>query len=184
MAEKEAKVDEAPAPTAAPAPVAAARSGRLVTILHVVNTVVLVAVLVLQVLRSGGLRHDARADERTAPAGPPQRAEKKGDGKEALPGPTLKLADFVIHLRDTDVDRYARVSFELELADEKAKDTVTSRMPQIRDAFLAFLSDRRAEEFRGSDAIFRIKGALVQKLGDAVPSASVRALYITELVVQ
>jgi flagellar protein FliL len=146
---------------------------------------VLVAVLVLQVLRPGGLRHDARADEHAAPAErPPPVAEKKSDGKEALPGPTLKLADFVVHLRDTDADRYARISFEMELPDEKSKDAVNGRMPQIRDAFLAFLSDRRADEFRGSDAISKVKGQLSQELGEVAPTAGVRALYITELVVQ
>jgi flagellar protein FliL len=180
MAEEEEKVETA----TAPAPPSPPRSARLGPVLHVVNTLVLVAVLVLQVVRPGGLRHDARAEEHAAPAERPRVAEKKQDGKEALPGPTLKLADFVIHLRDSDADRYARVSFEMELPDEKAKEVVTARMPQIRDTFLAFLSDRRAEEFRGSDAIFRIKSALAQKLGEVVPSAGVRALYITELVVQ
>ena len=76
------------------------------------------------------------------------------------------------------------VSFEIEVPDEKAKDAVTLRMPQIRDAFLVYLSDRTAEDLRGADAITRLKSALTQKISEVAPGAPVRSLYITELIVQ
>jgi flagellar FliL protein len=61
---------------------------------------------------------------------------------------------------------------------------VTLRMPQIRDAFLSYLSDRTAEDLRGSEAIGRVKAALGQRLAEVAPGAPVRGLYVTELVVQ
>mgnify|MGYP005811120099 CR=1 FL=1 len=170
--------------TPAPAPTAKTpRRLRLGAILQVVNTAALAALLAMQLLRPG-LRHDARAEERAAAAEARAPEERRGAPPEGQPGPTLRLADFVVHLRDADADRYARVSFELELRDEKAKEAVTARLPQIRDAFLAYLSDRTSEEFRGSEAIARIKAALAEKLGGLVPAAGARALYLTELVVQ
>ncbi len=175
MAAEETKV--AAAATAAPA--APGRAGRAALAVQVVNTVALVALLALQALRPGGARHETRADERPAPA-----ARAKDEAREASPGPTLRLADFVVHLRDADADRYARVSFELELRDDQAKEGVTARVPQIRDAFLGYLSDRTSEEFRGSEAIARVKAALGEKLGALAPPGGVRALYLTELVVQ
>lgn len=86
------------------------------------------AVLALLVLKPGGLKH--------AEASPSEHGKKAKDGKAALPGPTLRLPDFVVHLRDVDADRYARMSFELELPDEKAKEGINARLPQIRDSFL------------------------------------------------
>jgi flagellar FliL protein len=181
MADGEAKVEGAPGK-----PARLERNVSLGLILQVVNTVVLVAVLALQVLRPGGLRPAARGPEEKRAASAP--AEKAGtDGAkaaEAGPGPTMRLADFVVHLRDPDTDRYARVSFELELKDEKSKEGLTARLPQVRDAFLVYLSDRSSEELRGGEAIARVKNALAMKLGEVARDVPVRALYITELVVQ
>ncbi len=170
-------------PATAPTTPEARRRFPLGAILQVANTAALAALLAVQLLRPG-VRHDTRAEERFTPADARAPEERRAAPPEGQPGPTLRLADFVVHLRDADADRYARISFELELRDEKGKEAVTARLPQIRDAFLAYLSDRTSEEFRGSEAIARIKAALAEKLGALGPAAGVRALYLTELVVQ
>ena len=99
-------------------------------------------------------------------------------------GPMMKLPDFVVHLRDIDAEHYARMTFELEVKDEKAKEEVTARIPVIRDAFLVYLSDRTADEMRGGDAMLRIKAALTAKLAEVAPGLPVKKLYVTEMVVQ
>jgi len=182
--------EEAKAEAKAPA-AKTAGGGKLVPVLLVVNSLLLAGVLALLLLRPpGAAPHAAAADKggEHAAAAQAEHAGKGGekgkDGKEALPGPTLRMPDFVVHLRDVDADRYARVSFEMEVADEKGKEAVTLRMPQIRDAFLSYLSDRTAEDLRGSEAIGRVKAALGQKLAEVAPGTPVRGLYVTELVVQ
>jgi flagellar protein FliL len=187
MAEAETKTEAKPA--------AAAGGSKLVPLLLIVNSVLLAAVLALLVLKPGGLKHAEAAEkpgheasaEPSAEGGHGEKGKdaKEGkDGKAALPGPTLRLPDFVVHLRDVDADRYARMSFELELPEEKAKQAINARLPQIRDAFLSYLSDRTAEDLRGSEAMVRIKVALAQKLTEVAPAAAVRGLYVTELVIQ
>jgi flagellar protein FliL len=160
---------------------------KIVPLLLVLNSVLLAGMLALLLLKSGVLKHEPTEEkgEQHAAAGEGGHGGKgeKG-GKENLPGPTVRLADFVIHLRDVDADRYARLSFEVELADEKAKEALTARMPQIRDAFLAYLSDRTAEDLRGSEAMSKLKGALVQRIGELAPGAPLRGLYVADLVVQ
>ena len=182
MAEAETKTEAKPA---------AAGSSKLVPLLLVVNSVLLAGVLAMLVLKPGGLKHAEAAEkpghEASAEGGHGEKGKdaKEGkDGKAALPGPTLRLPDFVVHLRDVDADRYARMSFELELPEEKAKEAINARMPQIRDAFLSYLSDRTADDLRGSEAMVRIKVALAQKLSELAPAAAVRGLYVTELVIQ
>ncbi len=184
-AKTEGKAEAQPKPAA---------GGKLVPVLLVANSLLLAGVLAVLLLKPMGVagQHAAAPAEKgqgqAAEAGAHggQKAEGAAGkaGTEALPGPTLRLADFVVHLRDADADRYARVSFEIEVADEKAKVAVTQRMPQIRDAFLAYLSDRTAEDLRGSEAMVRVKDALGQKLSELAPGAPVRGLYVTELVVQ
>ena len=172
--------DTKAAPEAKPA---SGGGSKIVPILLVVNLLLVVGVLALFFLKGSGGSHAAEAK-------PATEGEKGGGehgdaaGEAGAPGPTTKLADFVVHLRDADSERYARVSFEMEVQDEKAKEAVTVRMPQIRDVFLAYLSDRTAEELRGSDAIARVKGTLSQKLSEIAPGSPVRNLFVTELIVQ
>lgn len=166
--------------------------GKLVPPLLLVNTLLLAAVLGMLFLKlpakhgGGGQGGGAEGGGEKAAVGEKASADPhaKADAKGAHPGPTLRLPDFVVHLRDADAERYARVSFEMEVQDEKAKETLTVHMPKIRDVFLSYLSDRSAEELRGSDAIARVKGTLTKKLSEVVPGAPVRSLYVTDLIVQ
>jgi flagellar FliL protein len=186
MAEAEAKTEAKPAKASSGGADGGKGGSKLVLILLAVNSVLLTAVLAMLVLKPGGAAaHGSgeKAEEHAAAEGH-AKGEKGEKGKEALPGPTLRLADFVVHLRDGDAERYARVSFEIEVPDEKAKEAVTLRMPQIRDAFLVYLSDRSAEDLRGNEAISRLKGELTHKISEVAPGAPVRSLYITELIVQ
>lgn len=113
--------------------------------------------------------------------------EKKSEGGGATsggPGPMVKLADFVIHLRNPELDRYARMSFDVEVIGESDKDRLNANLPRVRDAFISYLSDRTLEELRGSEGLGRTKDALQQRLRELVPEARIRALYISDFVVQ
>jgi flagellar FliL protein len=168
-------------------------AAKLVPILLLANSVLLAGVLALLLLRPGGLKQEPKGehpDEHASAGeahGKSEKAEKGGKGekgKENMPGPTLRLADFVVHLRDADADRYLRVAFEVELADEKGKEALTARLPQVRDSFLAFLSDRSADELRGSENMSKVKTALAQRIGEIAPGAPLRGIYIADLVLQ
>jgi flagellar FliL protein len=161
--------------------------GKLPLILGAVNTLMLAGVLGLLVLRPAGAARQAppeHAAEARAEAPPEKTPERKAPDKAGQPGPTVKFPDFVVHLRDPDVDHYARLAIEIEVADEKAKEAVTARLPQIRDSFIAYLSDRTTSDLRGSEAIGRAKSDLSDRLKAVAPELAFRGLYMTELVVQ
>jgi len=117
-----------------------------------------------------------------------KKAEGEGEGEghklPGGPGPMVKLADFVIHLRNPEVDRYARMSFDVEVFNDADKERLNANVPRLRDAFISYLSDRTLEELRGSEGLGRAKDQLQQKLRELVPEARVRALYISDFVVQ
>ncbi len=161
------------------APAVASGGSKLVPILLVVNLLLVAGVLALFLLRGGAAHGEAKA----APA--PDKGAASGEGAaDAAPGPTTKMADFVVHLRDPEVDRYARVSFEVELASEEEKARFDRFQPRIRDGFIAFLSDRTLDELRGSAPIAKIKATLLERLRALAPGVKIRALYITDLVIQ
>ena len=179
--------DMADAPENAETPAKPPKAGgsKLIPLLLVANLLLVVAVLAVFLLRGGGAQKgSAQAGE----GGGEVKAEAKGGKAEAgeagLPGPTQKLADFVVHLRDPEADRYARVSFEVEVGSEEEKTKLTGYMPRIRDAFISYLSDRTLEELRGSESIARTKTALAEKMTQLSPGVHIHGLYVTDLVIQ
>jgi flagellar FliL protein len=137
----------------------------------VVNSLILVGVAGLVALR------------RPAAEGGSTGESASGEGGAKGPGPTLKLSDFTVRLRDKDGEHFARISFDIEIAAEKDRDYVMQMTPQVRDAFISYLADRTREDFEGSAAIQKTKQALTERLSSIVgPKA--RALYISELVLQ
>ena len=187
-------------PPAAPAPQGPA------TMLLALNALLLVGVLAVVVLMYLGQKKAAAAAAAAPPAAEAKEGEAKADakaepeaeaksegkdGEKGPPrkaalgaGPTVRLADFVIHLRNPEADRYARMSFELEVPADKEKDALTAHQAQIRDAFISYLSDRTVEELRGSTGLGTIKAALMKQVTELAPEGKVRNLYITDFVIQ
>jgi flagellar FliL protein len=150
---------------------------KLVPILLVVNSLLVAAVLALFLTKGGGGHAEA-------PKGEAKAGEAGTEGARPAPGPTAKLADFVVHLRNPDTDRYARLSFEIEVGTEEDKVRLAAFTPRVRDGFIAYLSDRTFEELRGSEAIARTKAALEERLAEMAPGVVVRGVYVTDLVIQ
>ena len=99
------------------------------------------------------------------------------------PGPTLHLSDFTARLHG-EGDRYARLSLEIEVANDKDKEEITGHIPQIRDSFISLLADSSLDDLNGSEGINKVKDRLKDRLTQLVPSPKIRGLYITDLVVQ
>ena len=196
---------DAPAPAAPEEP---KKKGGMPTILLIVNAALLLGVLGAVLLlvtkkpaaaapaggeaeaaapKEGGHEAPKEGGGGHEPSGSGGHESKGGDKGGASPigaGPTLRLADFVVHLRNPESDRYARFSFEIEIASERDKETLTARTAQVRDAFIIFLSDRTVEELRGGAGLDKLKQALFERLLEVAKDCHVRNLYITDFVLQ
>lgn len=188
------------------APPSAPKPSQLPTILGLVNTLMLIGVLVFLVLgrnSAAAVSSDSEAaeekpekaekaekSEKGEKAEKPEKGEKaeKGEkgakGGSSKSGQMVKLADFVVHLRNPESDRYARVAFEVEVATDNDRELVTEQMPKIRDAFISYLSDRTAEELRGSENLDHTKEALSAQMAKLLPDVRTRGLYISDFVIQ
>ena len=157
-----------------------------ITIFLIINSVLLAGVLAMLVLKPGGQGEK----EGGAKAAPSEHGEAKAEGGEkghgaaAGPGPMVRLADFISPLRNPEAERYARISFEIEVGSDLDKDKMAGHLPQIRETFIAYLSDQTLEDLRGSEGIKKTKEALFEKLRSIAPEASPRAIFITDLVIQ
>jgi flagellar FliL protein len=172
---------------------ATVRPSRVVPALIAMNSLMLVGVmafLAMQSSKSSGpppAEHEV-AEEPKAEQEDPKAEKKEGEGNAAKPvkgvGPLVKLADFVIHLRNPEIDRYARLSFDVEVISDADREQLNAHMPRVRDAFISYLSDRTLEELQGAEGLGRTKEALQGRIRDLVPEARVRSLYISDFVVQ
>jgi flagellar FliL protein len=147
------------------------------------NSLLMAAVLGVVLLRPGASGHAKEAKEKDA-AGEHGEAGHGGPPPPAI-GPMVRMGDFVVHLRNPEADRYARMSFEIEVNTEEEKNAITPLLPRIRDVFISYLSDRTLEELQGSEGLEKVKHALIAKMGDLGPaSKKPRAIYITDFIVQ
>jgi flagellar FliL protein len=197
---KDAKKDSKEGDDAGAAP---AKSSKLMPILVGANSLLLFGVLgflAMQMTKKdeGDHKADAKAEGGEHAGGEKKghdeekkkkEGEKSAEGHEPggpLPaaGPMVRIPDFVVHLRNPDMDRYARMSFDVEVFTEADKERITASLPRIRDAFISYLSDRTVEDLRGSEGLGRTKDALQTRLRELVSDARIRALYISDFVVQ
>jgi flagellar FliL protein len=148
------------------------------------NSLLVAGVLGVLLLRPAGAAKEAKHEEGAKEGGEGGEHGEHGASGALGTGPSVKLPDFVVRLRNPDMERFAKFTFELEVGTEKDKEEMATRLPLIRDAFISYLSDRTAEELRGSEGLERLKKELFKKAVDLTSGVKVRALYVTDFVVQ
>jgi flagellar FliL protein len=108
----------------------------------------------------------------------------EGAGEEAGAA-IVKLEPIATRLSSPDDgDHYLSVDLDIEVAQQRDKDAVAGRLTQMRDATLSFLADRSTDDLRSSGALQSFKQQLLQRLEAAVPGRRLKAIYITNLVMQ
>jgi flagellar FliL protein len=187
-------MSDEPENAAEPAAPAAGKSKAL-PILLVINTLLLTGVLIFVMKRPAAQAHGAPEGKAAAEGGGEhsehgEGKEEKGGGEHGGaeeaggPGPTIRFDNFTVQLKSLDVDRYAHLGLEIEVADEATKGKVERKVAPIRDLILSYLSDRTPDELRGSDGLKQMKEALIKELEEMVPGHRIRALYITDFIIQ
>jgi flagellar FliL protein len=194
--------DEAKPEAAAGSPAKAKGGGsKLVPIMMIMNTLLIAGVLVFVLKKPaavgvGGPAPAAAAEgehgggEHGEKAEKSEHGEDKGEhgggehGAAGGPGPMVKLENFVIQLRAVDAERYVRVAFDLELGLPTDEEAIKVRLSQIRDSVISYFSDRTLDELRGSDGMDHIKATLLKRLDGVVPGHRIKAIYITDFIIQ
>ena len=96
---------------------------------------------------------------------------------------TARLEDIVVHLRNPEVDRYARLTIDVEMQNANEVKALQDNVPRVRDAVIMALSEHTFEELRGSEGLARMKGWLRDAIDDVVPGR-VTNVYVSTFLVQ
>ena len=181
------------------APAAAPKAGgsKVVPILMVMNTLLVGGVLMFVMKKQSPVAVSAPASAAAEGEHGEAKGEEKGEAKgggehggggeghgAGGPGPMVKLENFVIQLKAVDSERYVRVAFDLELGQPTDEEVIKNRLSQIRDSIISYFSDRTLDELRGSDGMDHIKSTLLKRLDGIVPGHRIKAIYITDFIIQ
>jgi flagellar FliL protein len=168
-----------------------AGGSKVVPILMVMNTLLVGGVLMfvmkkqapVAVTAPGAAAAEGEHEEK-GEHGESKGGGEHGGGEHGGPGPMVKLENFVIQLKAVDSERYVRVAFDLELGQATDEEAIKARLSQIRDSVISYFSDRTLDELRGSDGMDHIKSTLLKRLDGVVPGHRIKAIYITDFIVQ
>jgi len=144
---------------------------------------VILALLVLNLGASGfgafklvtGAAHASAPAAEAAPP-PPVTSE--------VVGPVVALDAFVVNLDEPGQSRYVKVTFQLELVNKEAEETLSKNKQLVRDTILSHLSGLRLADTLGTAAKDKIRADLTGKLEKLLGPNKVRRMFYQEFVVQ
>jgi len=99
-------------------------------------------------------------------------------------GPIVPLETFIVNLADPGGKRFLRVTVDLELTDAAVESELQTRMPQVRNAVLMVLPNKRFEDISSSDGKLQLRDELIQGINQYLAAGQVRNIYFKEFVVQ
>ena len=146
-----------------------------------------------EVKKAGDKKSQAKKDAEDAEEqDPATKAKKQNDPlQNALPQDEdvkkiVELPPFIVNLADTEQARYLRMTISLgvdgsDSASEKPDQLFITR---VRNAMLAVLSDKKSGDILTVDGKAKLRKELLQAAQAASEEPQVKAIYITDFIVQ
>jgi flagellar FliL protein len=140
--------------------------------------------------------------EEVADANGEKKADKKGEAKPkkdahggtsnvsggsvSTPtlGSNLKLAPFIVNLRDNSGRRYLKLSITLELASSSSAVDIEMQEAKIRDSVIVLLSSKSYAEIGTVEGKYQLRDEIVLRINQFLDDKPVKTAYFTEFVIQ
>ena len=130
----------------------------------------------------GGKKEDARGAKKKDAHG---KAESSGGGPGVLTvGSNMKLASFIVNLRDNSGRRYLKLSITLELASSSAATDIDRQEAKIRDSIIVLLSSKTYAEIGTVEGKYQLRDEVVLRINQFLEDKPVKTAYFTEFVIQ
>ncbi|MGE5580949.1 MAG: flagellar basal body-associated protein FliL [Bacillota bacterium] len=106
-----------------------------------------------------------------------------GAGEEV--GPLVPLGnEIIVNIPSDDgVEHYLKVNATLELDNEKAKEEVTKRIPQIRDLMITILRSKPKEKIDEKEGKEQIRSEIISTINRYLISGKVKNLYFEDFLI-
>lgn len=164
------KVEEAPAPPAAPSAVT-----RLLACLP--------KIAILTGLTGGAFAVVLFVVRPLLP--PPAAGAAKAQSTQSKFGRVVSLDSVVVNVAQTEGRRYLKATIQVEVPEEeKLVKEVEARKPQLLDLLVATLTKKSLAEVTAPDALDRLRAEVQERVSQELGKERVRRVFITEFVVQ
>ncbi|MFW5930992.1 MAG: flagellar basal body-associated FliL family protein [Desulfosalsimonas sp.] len=137
--------------------------------------------LLVLLLAAGGGAYYFLAEGRASDA-KESDAGRKEEKKEM--GPLVEMEDFVVNITHRDSSRFLKLGVTLEAKNEEGKKAIEKRMPQIRDAVLLLVGNKKYDDIKDLQGKKQLKADLAANIRDLAGEDEVSELYFTDFVVQ
>jgi flagellar FliL protein len=94
------------------------------------------------------------------------------------------MEPFIVNLMDTEPARYLKIKIDMESHEAKVNEEFEKRIPQLRDGILTILSSKTYKEIYDSEGKKKLKDEMILKVNQLLGNPGVKAIYITDFVVQ
>ncbi len=98
----------------------------------------------------------------------------------------IEIPPFIVNLADTEQARYLRMTVSLGVNLEGAENDKPNQLflTRVRNAMLAILSDKRSDEILNVEGKTKLRKELLEAAKAASADPEVKAIYITDFIVQ
>jgi len=107
-----------------------------------------------------------------------------GEGKTAPATDVMSLGSFTVNLRDSGGGRLLMMEISIEAPGNKAKESLTNKQAQLRDAVILLASDYTYLELEGLEGRMRLKDELLKRCNAVLSPEKAERIYFTSFVIQ
>ncbi len=110
--------------------------------------------------------------------------EEADEEEEKGIGVIYSLNPFLVNLADRGGKRYLKITIDLELSDDKMKQEIVKRLPQVRNLLLMILPSKTFTDVSTVDGKTSLRDEILTELNGILTTGEVSNLYFTEFVIQ
>lgn len=111
-----------------------------------------------------------------------QDTETKKDDSDI--GAVYSLDSFIVNLSGDGGKRYLRVTMDMEMDNEKLSDEMAKRLPQIRNAILMILPEKKYEDISDKKGKTALGKEIINSVNGLLKTGTIKNIYFTEFVIQ
>lgn len=105
-------------------------------------------------------------------------------GGAAGVGSMRPLDPFLANLADENVQRYLKMSLQVEFVDAEPPAAFDARLPQTRDVILTLVTSKTFADIRTPEGKERLREDIIDRINHVLAHDAVKSVYFTEFIVQ
>ncbi len=136
----------------------------------------LIIISVLVILLAGGISYFFVFGKKKS-----ETPQEEIHGKTQRPA-LVALDPFILNLLEQG--RFLKVTMQFEMVDEREREFVMSRIPQLRDAIITLVSSKSVELIASPEGKMHLKDEILLRANQVMGKDVFKNLYFTEFVMQ